>query len=47
MNEVVTVLDAGVSEPPQLDIEADVFKAWTQGIKGQHTQHSSGRSRLK
>lgn len=36
MNEVESVYDASLSEPTQLEIDCAVFKAWTQGIKGQH-----------
>lgn len=35
MNEVESVYDASLSEPTQLEIDCAVFKAWTQGIKGQ------------
>lgn len=37
MSEVERVFDACAAEPTQLDIDCDVFKAWTQGVKGQWT----------
>jgi len=33
MSEVTAVFDASVSDPPQLELDPDLFKAWTQGCK--------------
>src|SRR4051812_840710 len=32
MNEVVQVYDACVAEPPQGDMDVDVFRAWSMGL---------------
>jgi hypothetical protein len=38
MSDVECVFDAWAAEPTQLDIDIDVFKAWTQGVKGERKE---------